>query len=121
QERVREALARAKEALGAARSAAEVSRRTRGLAIELRAASLRLRQPRGPSLQVAPRLRAWTCERRVKVTCSGCARPCLVRYRYHFMEGLAPRALPCPHPSCESELTFHIPINSFDVGVLATL
>lgn len=119
QERVREALARAREALGAARSAVARARQTRGLAVELTAASIRLRQPRGPLTAVPALLGAWTTERSVTVACPTCARPCVIRYRYRFVEGLGARELLCPYGACGSLVRFHMPVNSFDVAVLA--
>jgi hypothetical protein len=42
----------------------------------------------------------------------------VVHYQYRFVEGLAARDLPCPH-ACSGRLTFHMPVNSFAVSVLA--
>ena len=119
QERVQEALVRARDAVAAARDAVERSHLTRGVAVELTAAPIRLRQRRSAAADVPPLIRAWTAEREVRVACGDCARPCVVHYRYRFVDGLAAREVPCPHASCGGTLTFHMPVNSFDVSVLA--
>ena|SRR5438105_8182713 len=116
QEQIREAMARAREALDSARSAIEKARRTRGRAVELTAASIRLRQPLRPPAQ-GPMLRSWTSVRDVAVACPRCRRRFTLHYEYRFMEGLAPRLVACPRPPCPGVLTFYCPLDCLDFVV----
>jgi len=114
---VQETMVAARQAIERARAATERSRLER-----MRAERARVPAAAGRTGEAAPRaaaflLRSWTTARDVRVTCDACARPFHVRYRYRFMEGLAPHRLPCPWPECTGAREFHLPVNSLEICV----
>lgn len=71
--------------------------------------------PAAPASVTAP----WTTAREVAMECAGCGAAFVLSYKYRFAEGLAATVVRCPAAACRSGREYYLPVNAFDVLVLA--
>jgi hypothetical protein len=62
---------------------------------------------------------AWTTAREEPLECPGCGAAFVLSYKYRFVDGLSASLVRCPAPGCGQGREYFLPVNSFDVFVVA--